>query len=72
MAGKIKNKALVRVVQEKLDNSVEATASDRRFPPYIFETKGEVVDMNDDYAQVKFYVPTPPIWFHVDQLELAD
>ncbi|MEC4896168.1 MAG: NAD(P)H-quinone oxidoreductase subunit O [Oscillatoria sp. PMC 1051.18] len=72
MAGKIKNKALVRVVREKLDNSVEATASDRRFPPYIFETKGEVVDMNEDYAQVKFYVPTPPIWFRVDQLELAD
>ena len=72
MAGKIKKGALVRAVREKLENSVEATASDNRFPPYIFESKGEIVDMNDEYALVKFYVPTPNVWFRIDQLEVAE
>lgn len=71
MAAKIKKGALVRAVREKLENSVEATASDTRFPAYIFESKGEIVEMNDEYALVKFYVPTPNIWFRLDQLELA-
>jgi Cyanobacterial and plant NDH-1 subunit O len=69
MADKIKKGTLVRAVREKLENSVEATASDPRFPPYIFESKGEVVDLNEEYALVKFYVPTPNIWFRLDQLE---
>lgn len=66
----IKKGDIVRVVREKLDNSLEAQASDSRFPPYLFETKGEVVDLRDDYAFVKFgYVPTPNIWLRVEQLE---
>ncbi len=70
MADKIKKGALVRAIREKLENSVEAQASDPRFPPYLFETKGEVVDMKGDYALVKFgQVPTPNIWLRVDQLE---
>ncbi len=68
----MKKGALVRAVREKLENSVEATASDNRFPPYIFESKGEIVDMNDEYALVKFYVPTPNVWFRIDQLEVAE
>jgi hypothetical protein len=72
MAGKIKKGSLVRAVREKLEGSLEAKASDTRFPPYIFESKGEIVDMNDEYALVKFYVPTPNIWFRLDQLELAE
>ncbi|MGK7928279.1 MAG: NAD(P)H-quinone oxidoreductase subunit O [Spirulina sp.] len=72
MAAKIKKGALVRIVREQLENSVEATASDSRFPPYLFESKGEIVDIDGDYAFVKFYVPTPSIWFKLDQLELAD
>jgi hypothetical protein len=72
MADKIKKGALVRAVREKLENSLEAKASDTRFPPYIFESKGEVVDLKEDYALVKFYVPTPNIWFRTDQLELAE
>ena len=47
-------------------------ASDSRFPPYLFDSKGEIVDIDGDYAFVKFYVPTPSIWFKLDQLELAD
>ncbi len=71
MAGKLKKGSLVRAVAEKLTDSLEAKASDTRFPPYIFESKGEVVDLNEEYALVKFYVPTPNIWFRIDQLELA-
>ncbi|MBW4647075.1 MAG: NAD(P)H-quinone oxidoreductase subunit O [Kastovskya adunca ATA6-11-RM4] len=70
MADKIKKGALVRAIKEKLENSVEAKASDSRFPSYLFETKGEVVDMRGDYALVKFgQVPTPNIWLHAEQLE---
>ncbi len=72
MAAKMKKGALVRAVPEKLENSLEAQASDSRFPPYIFESKGEIVDMNDEYALVRFYVPTPNVWLRIDQLELAD
>ncbi|MDJ0658469.1 MAG: NAD(P)H-quinone oxidoreductase subunit O [Crocosphaera sp.] len=72
MPAKMKKGALVRVVKEKLENSVEATASDNRFPAYLFESKGEILDMNDEYALIRFYVPTPSVWLRLDQLELAE
>ncbi len=60
----------VRAIASKLANSLEAKASDARFPKYLFETKGEVLDLRGDYALVKFgQVPTPNIWLRVDQLE---
>ncbi|WP_432812854.1 NAD(P)H-quinone oxidoreductase subunit O [Pantanalinema sp. GBBB05] len=66
----IKRGDMVRAVKEKLENSLEAKASDARFPSYIFDTKGEVVDLSGDYALVKFgIVPTPNVWLRVDQLE---
>jgi len=70
MAVALKRGDLVRAVREKLDNSLEATASDRRWPAYLFETWGEVMDIREDYALVKFgHVPTPNIWLRLDQLE---
>lgn len=70
MAATIKKGSLVRVVREKLDNSIESKASDsRHFPAYLFNSKGEVLDMNDEYALVKFYVPTPNVWLRLEQLE---
>ncbi|HAA30162.1 MAG TPA: NAD(P)H-quinone oxidoreductase, partial [Cyanobacteria bacterium UBA8553] len=45
MADKIKKGSLVRAVHEKLANSIEAQASDSRFPPYLFDTTGIVVDL---------------------------
>ena len=70
MAAKLKRGDLVRAVREKLENSLEAKASDTRFPPYLFETKGEIVETTDDYALVNFgHVPTPNIWLRLDQLE---
>ena len=66
----IKKGSIVRAVREKLENSLEAKASDPRFSSYLFETKGEVMDVRGDYAFVKFgKVPTPNIWLRVDQLE---
>lgn len=66
----VKRGDTVRVVREKLENSLEAQASDTRFPSYLFETKGEVVDIKGDYALLKFgKVPTPNMWLRLDQLE---
>lgn len=66
----VKKGDLVRVNREKLENSVEALASDRRWPPYLFSGKGEVVELRGEHAQVKFtQVPTPNVWLRVDQLE---
>ncbi len=71
MTAAIKKGSMVRAVAEKLANSLEASASDSRFPPYIFTTQGEVMDIKGDYALIKFgQVPTPNIWLRVDQLEL--
>jgi len=73
MADTIKKGSLVRAVREKLENSLEAKASDSRFSSYIFETKGEVMDTRGDYALVKFgFVPTPNIWLRIDQLEIFE
>jgi hypothetical protein len=72
MADKIKRGSLVRAIKDQLTGSVEATASDPRFPSYLFESKGEVVETEGDYAFVKFYVPTPGMWLRLDQLELAE
>ena len=66
MPAKLKKGALVRVIKEKLENSVEAKASDQRFPSYIFESKGEILEMNDEYALIRFYVPTPSVWLRLD------
>ena len=71
MPAKLKKGALVRVIKEKLENSLEAKASDNRFPSYLFESKGEILDLNDEYALIKFYVPTPSVWLRLDQLELV-
>ncbi len=72
MAGKVKKGSLVRVIQEKLENSVEAIASDNRFPSYLFESKGEILETEGDYAFVKFYVATPGMWLRLDQLESVE
>lgn len=68
MAG-MKKGTLVRVVKDKLEGSMEAKASDERLPSYLFESKGEILDLNDEYALVQFYVPTPNVWLRLDQLE---
>ncbi len=66
----VKKGDLVRAIASKLANSLEAKASDSRFPKYLFETNGEILDLRGDYALVKFgQVPTPNVWLRADQLE---
>lgn len=72
MTSKIKKGTLVRAVKEKLEGSLEAKASDTRFPSYIFDSKGVIVELDDEYALVQFYVPTPNVWLRLDQLEVAE
>jgi hypothetical protein len=65
----LKRGSFVRVVREQLENSVEATASDTRLPSYLFETRGEILELEGDYALLKFgAVPTPNMWLRLDQL----
>lgn len=70
MAG-MKKGSLVRVIKDKLEGSLEAKASDVRLPSYILNSKGEILDVEDDYALIQFYVPTPSVWLRLDQLEEA-
>ncbi len=72
MATKIKKGTFVKAIQEKLENSLEAKASDHRFPAYIFNSKGEILDIKEEYALVKFYTPSPSIWFRLDHLEVVE
>jgi Cyanobacterial and plant NDH-1 subunit O len=66
----VKKGDMVRAVREKLENSLEAKASDTRFPNYLFESQGEILDIKGEYALVKFgKVPTPNIWLRIDQVE---
>lgn len=66
----LKRGSFVRVVRDRLENSVEALASDTRLPPYLFETRGEILELQGDYALLKFgAVPTPNMWLRLDQLE---
>jgi len=68
----LKKGAMVTVIREKLEGSVEAQGNDTRWSSYIFETKGEIVELRGDYAQIKFgAVPTPPIWLNKEQIQPA-
>ncbi|MEM9772702.1 MAG: NAD(P)H-quinone oxidoreductase subunit O [Cyanobacteria bacterium P01_D01_bin.73] len=70
-AKKIKKGTMVRVIREALENSVEATSSDQRFSPYVFETDAEILEVDGDYALIQWgAVPTPNAWLRIDQLEI--
>jgi hypothetical protein len=66
----VKKGEMVRAIREKLDGSLEAKASDTRWPSYLFESQGEILELSGDYALVKFGVtPLPNVWLRQDQLE---
>lgn len=67
----LKKGSLIRVVREKIEGSVEALASDSRLPSYIFETDGEILDIQGEYAWVKFVLPVANTWFKLDHLEVS-
>jgi hypothetical protein len=66
----VKKGDFVRAIPEKLANSLESKASDSRFPNYIFQTKGEILEVRGEYALIKFgQMPAPNVWLKVEQLE---
>ncbi|MGD1850221.1 MAG: NAD(P)H-quinone oxidoreductase subunit O [Cyanophyceae cyanobacterium] len=62
---------MVRVLREALEGSVEAQASDQRFSSYVFETDGDILEVDGEYALIQWgAVPTPNAWLRLDQLEI--
>ncbi len=69
MANSFKKGALVRVNREAYVGSTEAAASAPIPPAYLLEGPGEILIINESYAQLRFRQPVPDVWLRIDQLE---
>ena len=65
----LKKGNLVCVDKNIYDKSVEALASDKDLPSYVFEGPGEILNIKEEYAQVRWRRPVPDVWFQLDQLK---
>ncbi|MBK16790.1 MAG: NAD(P)H-quinone oxidoreductase [Prochlorococcus sp. SP3034] len=65
----LKKGSLVFVDFEVYSKSIEALASDKDLPNYVFEGPGEILSIKDQYAQVRWRRPVPDVWFKLDQLK---
>ena len=65
----LKKGSLVFVDRENYTKSIESQASDYDLPNYIFEGPGEILSVNDEYAQVRWRKPVPDVWLKLDQLK---
>tara|TARA_B100000424_G_C22567036_1_gene320292 strand:- start:181 stop:423 length:243 start_codon:yes stop_codon:yes gene_type:complete len=65
----LKKGSLVFVNCEVYSKSIEALASDKDLPDYVFEGPGEILSIKEEYAQVRWRRPVPDVWFKLDQLE---
>ena len=65
----LKKGSLVCVDKSIYNNSVEALASDKDLPSYVFEGPGEILSIKEEYAQVRWRRPVPDVWFKLDQLK---
>ena len=65
----LKKGSLVFIDKSIYDGSVEALASDKDLPSYIFEGPGEILSIKEEYAQVRWRRPVPDVWFKLDQLK---
>ena len=65
----LKKGSLVFVDKSVYFDSVEATASDKDLPNYVFEGPGEILSIKEEYAQVRWRRPVPDVWFKLDQLK---
>ena len=63
-----KKGSLVFVDSKTYMNSIEALASDQDLPRYIFEGPGEILSIKEEYAQVRWRLPVPDVWFKLDHL----
>mgnify|MGYP001463568325 CR=1 FL=1 len=51
------------------DKSIEALASDKHLPSYIFEGPGEILSIKEEYAHVRWRRPVPDVWFKLEQIK---
>jgi len=65
----LKKGSLVFVDRDNYIKSIEALASDFDLPNYIFEGPGEILSVNEEYAQVRWRKPVPDVWLKLDQLK---
>ena len=65
----LKKGSLVCVDRNIYMTSVEALASDKDLPSYVFEGPGEILSIKEEYAQVRWRRPVPDVWFKLDQLK---
>ena len=65
----LKKGSLVFVDRDVYLKSVEALASDGDLPSYVFEGPGEILNIKEEYAQVRWRRPVPDVWFKLDQLK---
>ena len=65
----LKKGSLVFVDREKYIKSIEALASDNDLANYVFEGRGEILSVKEEYAQVRWRRPVPDVWLKLDQLK---
>ena len=65
----LKKGSLVFIDKSIYDKSIEALASDKDLPSYVFEGPGEILAIKDEYAQVRWRRPVPDVWLKLDQLK---
>ena len=65
----LKKGSLVYVDSKVYQESIEALASDKDLPDYVFEGPGEILSIKEEYAQVRWRRPVPDVWFKLDQLK---
>ena len=65
----LKKGSLVFVDVTSYDRSIEALASDKDLPSYVFQGPGEILNIKEEYAQVRWRRPVPDVWFKLDQLK---
>ena len=65
----LKKGSLVFIDKSIYDKSVEALASDKDLPGYVFEGPGEILSIKGEYAQVRWRRPVPDVWFKLDQMK---
>ena len=65
----LKKGCLVFVDKKNYTKSIEALASDKDLPNYVFEGPGEILSVKEEYAQVRWRTPVPDVWLKLDQLK---
>ena len=65
----LKKGTLVFLDKNIYSKSIESLASDINLPSYVFEGPGEILNIKEEYAQVRWRRPVPDVWFKLDQLK---